>query len=716
MPTALIQRLLVVLVLLGILPLSACSRAEQKPLAPNAPVFIISIDTLRADHLPLFGYEGVETPHMDRLRADGILFTSAWAHAPLTLPSHVSLLTGTLPGKHGVRNNIGYRFVGDTAVSLPGVLGANGYATGASVSAYVLRGATGLSGMFEFYDDAIASRAGTPVGALQREGDRSRLALEAWIDSNRHRPHMAMLHLFEPHAPYAPPEPHASRYASEPYDGEIAAVDAIVGRFIDELKDLGLYERSLIVLLSDHGEGLGDHGEPEHGVFLYREAIHVPLIVKLPANTRGGETVERPVGLIDVAPTILGAVGIPVPSQMSGVDLLQPDPADADSRVIYSETFFPRIHLGWSELRSLVDARHHYIEGPDPELYDMKSDPHETRNVLRESRRTYASLRDAMAPFRAEAVLPNSVDPEEAKSLVALGYLGSIARDQSGPRPDPKSRIGVIALMSDAMFLVSQSRHGEAIPKLRAITATEPGMTDAWNQLALSLESVGSYEEAATAYRTAIELTPALAGEFGLSLGAILLKMGRLDEAEQHAALAEKVNPSGYHMLRARVAFARQDWTSAEREARAAMAEPVGATAASVLLARILAQQGNLEAGLTLVESIDRDAREKGLGPVESLEYARGDLLARMNRLDEAEAAFRREIALFPYDRLAYSALAILYRMRGDTANMRRVIGEMAKASPSKATYQFAAHSLEQLDDPDEAAKWKLEAKRAHQP
>jgi arylsulfatase A-like enzyme len=196
-----------------------------------------------------------------------------------------------------------------------------------------------LSDLFDFYDDAISSRPGIPVGALQRDGDRARESLEAWLGSVARRPSLALLHIFEPHAPYDPPEPFASRYRSNPYDGEIAAADAIVGRFIETLKARDSYDKALIILLSDHGEGLGDHGEPEHGVFLYRESIHVPLVVKLPGSERRGETVERPVGLIDIAPTVLLALGLTPPPTMIGEDLLGTENRESASRRISARRF-----------------------------------------------------------------------------------------------------------------------------------------------------------------------------------------------------------------------------------------------------------------------------------------------------------------------------------------------------------------------------------------
>ena len=243
---------------------------------------IISIDTLRADHLPIYGAAGPETPAIDALAKDSVVFENAYSHVPLTLPSHVTILTGLLPKDNGVRNNLGYRFDSAAHPSVPTLLKARGYATGAAVSAYVLRGATGLAAAFDDYDDQMdRASEGTAMGEVQRPGARTVAVAVRWVNTRRDQPFFYLLHLFEPHAPYAPPEPFKSRYAAHPYDGEIAAADAVLGQFLEALKSGGVYDRATIILLSDHGEGLGDHGEAQHGIFLYREAIHVPLLLKL---------------------------------------------------------------------------------------------------------------------------------------------------------------------------------------------------------------------------------------------------------------------------------------------------------------------------------------------------------------------------------------------------------------------------------------------------
>jgi arylsulfatase A-like enzyme/Flp pilus assembly protein TadD len=654
-----------------------CGRPEV-PVPSHAPVILISVDTLRADRLPMFGYRGVETPNLDALRRDGILFTSAFAHVPLTLPSHTTVLTGLLPLSNGVRNNIGYEL--DPKVPTMGsMLHDAGYDTGAAVSAYVLRGSTGLRSSFDYYEDAIENRPGTPTGSLQRPGNVTARFAKQWIDQRGDKPFLFLLHLFEPHSPYEPPEPYRSRYASAPYDGEIAAADAIVGDFIADLKARGIYDRAVIVFFSDHGEGLSQHGEAEHGIFLYREDIHVPLVVKLPSSARGGETIASPVGLVDILPTIAQLTGAKAPAKLDGISLLAP----AAERRIYSETLYPRIHLGWSELRSLENERHHYIQAPRPELYDVQADPAETKNIISEERRVYSAMKEELTRYGSEVALPTHIDPEEAKKLAALGYLGSTRPAAAGPLPDPKDRIDEIAAMTRAVTLAAQGRDDEAIAALRAILAKNPGLSDGWNELGLTLEKLGRYEEASDAYRSGIDHAPELAGEFALSRGSMLLKLGRYDEALQHADLGQKANPAQAHLLRARVGLSRNDYRSAETEGRAAQT-PDG----NVILAQALSAQGHLPEALKLIETTET---------VESRDAVRGDILARLDRYPEAIAAFRANITAYPPDLNAYAKLAIVYRVQGRESDARAVVDEMVRKNPTPEARKLAAKTRGEL-------------------
>jgi len=695
------------LLFLVLCALAGCRRGSARSHYPGAPVIIISIDTLRSDHLPMFGYKNVDTPALDALRKDSILFTNAFSAVPLTLPSHTAMLTGLLPPTNQVRNNIGYRL--DPAMpTIPKALKSKGYECGAAVSAYVLRGSAGLAPSFDFFDDGVVTKANTPIGTLQRPGTDTVVVAKRWIGERKEKPFFFFLHLFEPHSPYEPPEPFRSRYTLA-YDGEIAAADQIVGDFIADLKAQGIYDKAIVVLMSDHGEGLSEHGEPEHGIFLYREDIHVPLLLKLPKGDRGGETDAAPVSLIDIFPTIAELTEATPPANLQGKSLLRHDAADAQRR-IYSETLYPRIHLGWSELRSLENAQFHYIEAPKPELYDMTRDPGERTNVLADERRTYASMRDDLAKYGNEITLPSQMDPEEAKNLAALGYLGSAAGKSAGPLPDPKDRINEIAEMIAATKLGSQGKHEEAIVAFRKISEENPRLTDAWQQLSTELELVGRYDEAAEACRKAITIAPNLAGEFGLRLAALLLKLERFDDAEKHARLGEKVNYGSAHVLLARIAVAKKDYAKAAVEAKLAERDEFAHLPALVLLAQIEAQQNHPQQALALADQVAREAEERHLGNVETLNFVKGDALARMQRFDEAVAAFHREIELFPLNRQTYASLYVVYMLTGKPAEANQVLEAMAAASPSKRTYLFAAHTVEAVQDVRSAAQWRKRA------
>ncbi len=700
-----VHRLLFLLLIL--LTFAECRRHDVPAHYPGAPVVIISIDTLRADHLPMFGYQKVDTPALDALRKDSILFTNAFSTVPLTFPSHTAMLTGLLPPTNQVRNNIGYR-LDPTLPTIPKILKSKGYRCGAAVSAYVLRGSSGLAASFDFFDDGVVTKANAPIGTLQRPGSETAAVAKRWIGEQKENPFFFFLHLFEPHSPYDPPEPFRSRYALA-YDGEIATADQIVGDFIVDLKAKGIYDDAIIILMSDHGEGLMEHGEPEHGIFLYREAIHVPLLVKLPKGARAGERDAAPVSLIDVFPTIAELTGVPPPSNLKGKSLLHHTQADMQRRV-YSETLYPRIHLGWSELRSLEGAQYHLIEAPRPELYDMTRDAAEKANIIADERRTYASMHDELAKYGIAIMLPSHMDPEDAKNLAALGYLGSAAGKPAGPLPDPKDRIGEIAEMTQATKLADNGKRDEAIAAFRHVTEENPRLTDAWQKLSEQLETVGRYEEAADACRKAITISPDLAGEFGLRLGSLYLRLDRLDEAEKHARLGEKVNFGSAHVLLARIAHAKKDYAKAAEEARAAEKDEFAHIPALILLAQLESEQNHPQRALELADQVEREATERHLGDVETLYFVRGDALARLQRLDEAIAAFQKEIAHFPLDRQTYASLYVVYQLLGRPADANQTLELMARMNPNRRTYMFAARTADAVHDSRASAMWRKRA------
>ncbi len=549
-------------VFLGALSAGAAGCGRAAPARPS--IVLISVDTLRADHLPVYGYKGLEVPSISALARDSVRFENAYSHVPLTLPSHAVLLTGLLPFENGVRDNLGFRLAAGQR-TLAERLRSAGYATGAAVSSYVLRADRGLNAGFDHYDDQMPENP-----TRERSGVESAEALARWAETVRGKPVFLFLHLYEPHAPYEPPEPYRSRYADRPYDGEIAAADAGVGRLLDYLRRAGLYERSEILFLSDHGEGLGDHGEDEHGVFLYRETLRVPLLWKRPGSANAGEVVRAPVGLADIAPTILSFVSERAAPELSGVSLDLTLSKKGPARQIYGETFYPRLNLGWSDLASLVSDRYQYIEAPRPELYDLEADPGERNDLAPGLPAPFRSMRAALAGLHRPFVGPEASSPEELKRLASLGYIHvSSPAPGSQALPDPKDRIESLKDFRRLLELFYAGKNEETIVLARVVLKRNPGMFSAWTALAGSLERTGRKGEAAAALREGLSVasgeTPPeqlsqahddltrLQTEEARSLearGVALASAGKSDEARETLQRAWKTAPGD-----ARIAF-----------------------------------------------------------------------------------------------------------------------------------------------------------------
>jgi choline-sulfatase len=447
--------------------------------AADGPIVVFSIDTLRADRLPAYGYAHSRTPHIDRLAADGVLFERAWSHSPQTLPAHVSMLSGRLPFEHGVRDNIGFAARPDERFVQHALKDA-GFATAGFVSAYVLRRQTGIAAGFDLYDDEVPpGSADRGLGLITRDGTDTVAAATRWIDGQPSPKFFLFVHIYEPHTPYAPP---ARFTAKDPYDGEVEYSDEIVGQFLDHLRAKGLYDRATIVLLSDHGEGLGDHGEDEHGIFLYRETTQVPLIVKMPGATSAGRRVTAPVQHIDLPPTLLDLAGAPMPGELRGRSLrplLEGDGAIPEAS-IYAEALSPRYHFGWSELYALTDERYRLIRAPRDELFDLAQDPREQRSIAEERPQVRAAMRRALEALIANVGVdaPGAVSADDRQKLAALGYVGT----QSGASlqlpgdqlPDPKDKIPVLQKYRRAVALVGQGEIDQAQQLYRELLRDDP--------------------------------------------------------------------------------------------------------------------------------------------------------------------------------------------------------------------------------------------------
>ena len=632
---------------------------------------------------------------------------------PLTLPSHVSLFTGLLPFANGVRDNLGYR-LDPARPTLAAWLAAQGYETGAAVSAIVLDHGTGVSRGFDFYDDRIeSSEAGQSIGQVQRAGLESERRLEEWIAGRPgKRPIFAFLHLYEPHTPYAPPEPYRTRYRSKPYDGEIAAADDVVGRFVGFLKGRGLYDPAIVVFLSDHGEGLGDHGEDEHGILLYREEIHVPLFVKLPRGRMGGTRVAAPVGLIDVFPTVAAALGAAAPGGLAGASLLDLAGGRVPPRREYSETLYPRFHFGWSDLASLTDASHHYIEAPRPELYDWTKDPAEKSDLSRSLPPEFRRLRVELAGMSRPLQPPGASDPETVKKLASLGYLGQAA-PASGEKdlPDPKDRIASLATLKDANRLAAAHRDDEAVALLRRFVSENPRMLDAWESLARLLRLSGRPAEAIEALERADRLAPGTP-QIVMGLSDLNLEAQNFAKATALAQAARELGAGNVDEQLGAIALAQGDVAAAARHAEAARAANPEARVPLLLLARIAARRGDYTGAVARAdEAIALEERSRA-APLQGLRAARADALAHLGREKEAEADFRRETMDFPENLDAWSRLALLYASAGRTEEFRSLLLEMTTRVPTPRAYETAAKVCEIVGDRAGARFWSSRAGR----
>jgi arylsulfatase A-like enzyme/Flp pilus assembly protein TadD len=684
-------------------------RRTRAARAIDGPIVLISIDTLRADHLPLYGYRGVRTPAIDALAQTGTVFEHAYSHAPQTLPAHTSILTGELPFQTGVRDNIGFTLK-DGQWTLPSALRANGWKTGGFVSAYVLRTATKINQGFDAYDDDLPSTSSeVSLGQVQRDGATTLEAAERWLAARTSDRVFLFVHFYEPHKPYAPP----ARFAEyAPYDGEIAYADELVGRLLDRLRQDNLFDRSTIVLLADHGEGLGDHGEQEHGMFLYQETMRVPLIVKLPGQ-RSGRRVAAPVQHIDIAPTLLALAGLAKPADLHGRDLrpLLDGTGTVPETGVYAEAMLPRYHFGWSELYSLTDARYRYVRAPRDELYDLQNDPHEKASIAADRPQIRQAMRGAIDRLIAGTSIaaPEAVSDADRDRLAALGYVGNTtASSLSVPGdslPDPKDKAEVLERYRQGTELAGKMRFADAVAAYRAALADDPEMTDVWTQLAQAYIRLGRPADAVDAFRHVIERDPKDAGALTGAAGQ-LLRMQKYDDAQKYAELAVSVAPANAHELLARIAVSRKDASTARREAQLAQQADPTLPMPEIVEGSLLYQEGRYAECLPHFAKAAQALQRRTL-QVADINYFIGDSLARLERYPEAERFLKAEVALFPFNTRARAGLAMLYRATGRDAESEQAIAELLKVSPEGDGPALARQLWTMFGEPEKAKALK---------
>lgn len=533
-------------------------------LAAPRDVILITMDTTRADRMGFLGSKRGLTPHLDALARQSAIFTRAYAQAPVTTASHATILSGTYPQYHKV-NDAGVPLAKDVPFA-PAIFRARGYQTAAFVGAVILDpragGAPGFDRGFDTYDAGFRERGPgeSRYATLERRGDQVVAHALAWLSKHQTRPFFLWVHLYDPHAPYDPPEPYRSRFSSDPYDGEIAYADSAVGTLLDGLRAAHVYDNATIAVMADHGEAFGEHGELGHGVFLYAPTIHVPLLLKLAGGIDGGKRVETRVSLVDVLPTLLESESIPAPAAIQGRSLMPIIRASGKEASVdrnsYAETDYPHRAYGWSSLRAMRSGKYLFVDAPRKELYDETADPDEEHDLSSNAKAVTSTLLGQLDQFRTRTGISRmapkaNMSSREEQNLRALGYVasssgGTAERNEVGGT-DPKDKIGLANEMTNANLALEEGRVQEAILRLQGVIAKDDTFAAAYSVLGSALLTAGSYRAAIPVLRKALELHPESVSSH-YDLGMALFQTGDWNAAARQFEAAVAGSPESAEM------------------------------------------------------------------------------------------------------------------------------------------------------------------------
>jgi arylsulfatase A-like enzyme/tetratricopeptide (TPR) repeat protein len=671
--------------------------SESSVERPN--VILMTLDTTRADHLACYGYSDVQTPHLDSLARRGVLFEQAATNSPLTLPAHCSILTGMYPTYHGVRIN-GNTALNEQQTTIAEVLSAQGYQCGAFMGAFVLDGRWGLKQGFQHYDDQfdLKKYKHIDLGAVQRPGNEVMDAALDWLEDQKSSPFFAWIHFYDPHTPYEPPEPYLSEYGPRGlaglYDGEIAFMDQQIGRCLSWLEKNGLDESTILVLVGDHGEGLGSHGEGTHGYFIYDYAVHVPLIIVTPFKSLQGVRVSSQVRVIDIFPTLLEMTAITPPAETQGRSLLPLmfRPQKEEEGIAYAESMSPNLQFGWSSIHSLRTTQYKYIDAPKAELYDLTRDPDEQTNLLGQYPDIAREMKDTLDRLMEEtsrgspAPQAANLDRETIEKLSALGYIGSPvatkkASGETGPLADPKDKFPVFQAVTAAGSMILEEKYSEAAVKLEAALQEEPMIPQALLVLSTCYMELGRTEEAKAKLDLLLkedpENIPAL-----VSMANILLEE-RKDEdvitlCKQTLSLDERNTQA--HLLLGEIYLGQLKYSEALPHLEKAVE----------IQPKMIRSHLTLGACLLGFKQYDRAEKELEQVIQEFPKYPLahfnlGVLYEETGRLEEARTAYTKEVANYPGEFKARFNLGKLLFKLGDRAGSLAQMREVVKITPKLA-------------------------------
>ncbi len=613
-------------------------------------VLLISVDTLRADRLSCYGYERNSTPNIDRWAREGVLFNQAYTECPLTLPAHATLLTGTHPFYHGVRDNVGF-ILGQAQLTLAEELRNQGYQTTAVIGAYILSSAFGIAQGFESYDEtfAVVSESPDAIFSLQRPAEEVTRVFLKWVEQHRQEKFFAFVHFYDPHTP-----------RPKGYDWEVSRVDRSIGEIDSYLRKEGLLDQTHVILIGDHGEGLGEHGESEHGFFVYDSTLRVPLLVRPAASfSPHVKEVAQPVSLIDVMPTVLRLARLRIPPQLQGRSLvgLMLGKELPRQQGLYAETYVPHLQFGWSPQRSLRLGRFKFIHSPRPELYDVDDDPRETENLLGRNRATANEYRELLEELisryqsAASAEASVELDMETRAKLATLGYV-SLAPPRSGISPvggiDPKDRIQAFEKYHELLGRVANRKADESVLKgIDTLRASAPEMQGLTFLEAGVLEQLGRHQQAIEKYETVLSESPDNRLARG-NLASLLLQSGELDRAEAELKLVLSQDPDDFR--------ARNN------------------------LAGVYKARGDDRAAIRELERLV-EARPRYAPGWHNL----GQLYSELEEWQKAESALRRGVELDPENPLAHFNLAFALNSLGkleEAAQQLEIAAELEGGTP----------------------------------
>jgi arylsulfatase A-like enzyme/Tfp pilus assembly protein PilF len=685
------------------------------PLKPSdLNVLLFTFDTTRADHIGCYGYPLIQTPNLDALAAEGVRFQNVTAQCPLTLPSHSSIFTGTYPFYHGVRDNGGF-YLEEDRVTLAEVLRQAGWSTSAFIGAFVLDSRWGISQGFDYYYDNFdfAKYKKISLDSVQREGGEVIKAFFEWFEKNAPKKFFSWIHLYDPHTPYEPPEPYRTQYGGQEYglyDGEIAYADSLVGRVLESLRQKNLLEKTVVIVVGDHGESLGEHHESSHGFFIYDATLSVPLIIRIPSAALRGKTIAAQVRNIDLMPTICDLLGLTAPADVQGESLLPliAGRSAGPEREVYSESYYPRYHYGWSELKSLRTANYKFIQAPRPELYDLILDPREQNNIFgRESSlaekfaRDLEKLQNRLSRKGIENKGPQQLDDDSREKLMALGYIGGFTSgarlSQKGNLGDPKDKIILYNKIKMAEGASSDKEYDKALSLLDQVIGEDPGIMEARQVRANIYLQLDRDSEAAEECKEALKIDPEYSAAI-FTLAQAYKKMRKYDEAIAGFERAIELDPRDPkpHVNLGEVYLETKDLDKAIAHFEQAIEiDPEHSSMAYNNLGAALLDKKELEKSeQALFKAIELRPR------IPDAHYNLGLLYEEKGDPKRAMEEYKKEIEIHPGAHPAHFNLALLYGKMGLLREEVQELQEAIKAEKSFArAYLFLAKAYLDLNE-----------------